>query len=215
MKVEIRKIVIINLLVIAFVSAGVSSFISSKQNDITTQLQARIVEEQNKLITISAKNSNVYATEKTNGVVNECPSRFRHDNLLGNLRQLDAAELREVKDLHASCGMVSPISKAIQTQDLEASVTRYQQLVDLLAVLDPQEAEQYPVSPWITFVEHEKEVAVLLTEQSRLQLSIIQAMIDGNNAQVNEVATKAQNLNDTLSVKGVQLNAEREQLLSL
>ncbi|MDA8596748.1 hypothetical protein N9L26_00220 [Candidatus Pacebacteria bacterium] len=209
------------LLVIVGFFYLVSYFVEQREREIVDGITLEVVKQQKTLTAISEVTDRNGADAVVEEIIKDCPSdnRLRFDTLLGNLANLNAAELAEVDVLFNACADYYAQRKAVMVARMEREFEVYQNLVELLAVVDDAiTITDFKVKDWEQLVTLEKQRSNIFANQVRVQRDIIKALQRGmsvNSEEINLMLAEANNSNEEGVVINTQIDRLRLNLLDV
>lgn len=198
-----------------------SFYIKEKQEDYRSMVMVKLAEQETEMVRFSELLDRESADDIVNKVVKDCEQtdRQRFDMLLGNLSQLQSAELREVDVLFPACGSYFADRQAVLVSRLSREVEVYAEYISLLE-LTSTDTETYSkkLVLWKEFNVQETERSELVTQLVVIQAEIIDLLIAGELAASEAIKEKlqtAQSTKDTISLLGTQADSLRLEIRNL
>jgi len=209
------KSVALNILIAGIVIVIAFVYIERKEANLVEQLVVEINNTKTEMEQTAKTTGLAQVDAVADSIVRDCSVRDRYEGLLGRLDTLSEAELREVQQLHAQCSHYYPTQKAFMANQLETLVSDYASLVAILDNIKAVAPEEYKVEDWKSLVTKESNRSSLLRQQYEIQGRIISALIEANGEEITNLLEEAKKVADSLNVISIQINQEREALVSI
>lgn len=214
---------LLGIVAVVLLSIAISAYVVKERlEDLTSVTKVQLAEQKTLLLTIAETTARNGADSVTELIVRDCPidDRSRFDILLGNLNSgLSAAELNELEQLFGVCGGFYAERKAVMVSRLARETEIYESYVRQLEVLTGKdESTEQQLEEWKTLVEGEQTQSVLFTEMVRSQKEIIDALIEGNSSDSEEIANILNEVRETreaLLLTKTQTDELRSELTAL
>lgn len=190
-------------------------YIDSSQREIESQVLMRIDSTLGDIQSLAVLTDGNGADALTERIVSDCPRRNEFDGLLAILSNATKRELIAAQQLFESCGAYYAERKALMVAQLEREYRTLDEDLLLLETLRNLEPKEASYRKWQELVKLEDERSALLTEQTTIQAEIIELLLSGdNNERIQELVRQAQNVAQSLTVIGTQIDTVRANLMS-
>lgn len=196
---------------------GFWAYQDSQIIDAVVIFQEQIDSQELVLSSLLSETDNNEVDEIATKIIDSCSAaeQRRFDTLLNSLPSLSAIELEEAKKGLTTCGDVTASNKLYMVGVLERELLVLENLYALSALITGEALSQDRLEVYQTLVRLESERAASLYAFVSLQEEIIIKLIDGVDAESNEmqsVTVKVQEERETYSVLKTQLKTYKEQL---
>lgn len=198
----------------------VTWFVDQKLQSLETVLESQITTQQNTLVALSVITARNGADTTVESLLQDCTSaeRTRFDTLLGSLnKNLSRTDLVELDRLFGRCADYFAVRKGLMVSKLERELDMYQLLLTQRAQIngDSDEIKTF-INDWNALVTAEKKLSDGFSQLVTLQDQIIQALLDGHEANsqvITDLLATVSQVQDTLSVTNTQARALRGKLV--
>jgi hypothetical protein len=203
----------LNALVLALILVGSGWYYASARSALEDEVELHMSTTLTHMDELAVLTDSNGANELTERIIEDCPRRVDFENLLTNLGRLTPRELITTQQLFESCGSFYAERKALMVAQLENEYASLKQDITYLSKLRDLTQEEAGYAKWEELIGKERERSAYLYEQTGLQRDILRHLIEGNKAsQINELATEAQAVSESLMVIDLQIDAMRGEL---
>lgn len=208
-------------IIVALVFLGTSWYVHESEADMAAEIKLLIAEQEVTLSSIAELTDRDGADSVVSNIIKDCApaERERFDSLLARLSTLNAMELVEVDRLFASCGNYYAERKSAMVARFQREYEVYEAYVDLLSHINSKAALiEYPRETWGELVSLETMRSKLASELVQIQLQIITELRAGAGVSSDAIQvqiTQANEVKESLSFTGVQIDRLRENVLRL
>ena len=205
---------IVLLLAVAIVSAALTYwYAGTETREIRAEVIALADQDLAEVMMVAETTGNAQIDDAVHEVIKDCGNRAEYERLLSDLQNLSRADLLRVADLHGNCGDYFPTVRSFMAHRLEVALNRLEAHTRLADSFGAN-VDGYQVDGWRSLVAKETARADLLQRQNAIQGQIIEALVDGRDADIPDLLNEAQNINGSLNVTSIQINTEREALMA-
>ena len=213
-KILIKLAGVVGLLVVFILLAN--WYISVKEETFLAISRDVVYEQEMKLGELSKALAN--GSAPSNSLILDCSqsARYRFDELLSRLSDLNRSELVELDSLFGGCAYYFSTVKAVKADNLEMQVNFYRDNLRVLAAVDDSiEGKIKSLDDWNNMVDLSKDQARKLAELVLIQSEIIDLLLAYNSAnseEVQEKVAKAQEVRENFVFIEQQIEELRNKL---
>lgn len=210
-----NKTIVFAVTVILVAVFVVTVVIQNKEKSLAQGLE-RELEQTRIMMEATAQTTGLAQVDAiADSIIKDCTVRDRYETLLGKLNTLTPDELADVQQLHAQCSQYYPAQKALLVNRLKMQFTQYEMLTALLSEVHTTKNETLQLDDWRSLITKEETRSELLRKQHDIQGLIISTLILKNTDELKVLVDEAKKVADSLNLVSVQINTEREALLSI